>query len=394
MRKHPALSSLRQFRGPLKKLIKNSHSQSNGLSRPFGLIPSQPSTSILLKPLESFEDKTVEPVVYQVDILSNWGDPEKIACSAIWFLDEQRHLIKPMKISSIPFSNQEVLSKLSGVSLVKGEENMIWHSKWPPEDANTITLVFFLPSNQKPEYTRIWNTTSLGDASVKKVRVLCGEEELFIGEIPRCYGTDVHLCNNFIKPAKTTFSIQDILGIKQSPAILKDKYGIIPLKPIKQVEISILANYGGQQYFGLNALDFYDENYEIIPWSEIDDIKIKNCANFTDPKKLFKDIKETCDDNDMFAAEFDKEKKTIPKISILFKNPVFVSQIVFWNYNGCARGTIIGAKYVRISMHNVSKWSGKIKKGLSVKENVGAIATAIWLIDIDELYKKEYKLNH
>lgn len=395
MRRVPALNSLGHFKRSSLKLLRVSSSLSHNLPNPMSSLSRQTSScSIMLSPLEDLSKKEVEPIIYQVDLMSNWGHPDKIACSAIWFLDKERHIINPTKISSIPYSTPEMLNRLSGVTLLKQEENLLWYNQWPPEETNQISLVFFLPGDQTPAYARIWNTTSLGDASVRKVSISCGKEILYIGEIPRCYGTDVQLSQQFVKPTNSFEIIEELFGKKDKANILNNKYGLMPLKPVKQVEITILDNYGVQQYFGLNAIDFYDENYESIPWSHIDDIIIKNCARFSDPKKLFKDIKETDDDSEMFVAEIDKENHATPKISILFKNPVFISQAVFWNYNSPSRGVSIGAKYVKLSMHNSVKWCGKIKKATGLKDSVGGSTTAVWFIDIEELYKKEYNTNH
>lgn len=387
------LSSLGHIKGTRLKLIRGSNSLSHNLPNPIPAIPKQPS-AIFLSPLENFNKHSAEPVIYQVDILSNWGHPDRIACSAIWFLDKERHIITPTKISSVPYFSPNLLDKLSGVSLVKMDDNELWNSKWPPEETNQISLVFFLPGDQTPAYARIWNTTSLGDASVRKIQVSCGKETLYLGEIPRCYGTDVQLAQNFVKPTNSFDIIDELFGNKKKSNTLVDKYGTVPLKQVKQVEFTVLDNYGSPKFIGLNAIDFYDENYEHIAWSNIDDIIIKNCARFTDPKKLFKDIKEIDDDNEMFVAEFEKENGAIPKISILFKAPIYISQVVFWNYNSPSRGTDIGVKNVKISMHNAVKWCGKIKKATGIKEAVGASTSAVWFIDIEELYKKEYNTNH
>jgi hypothetical protein len=345
------------------------------------------------------EADATKTALYTIQILSNWGDNKRVSCSAIWFLDENRLQIIPIKIRSTPFSSQNNLQQLSDRVLLKTDDREIWSEKWPPDDYRCITIIYSLPINRTPSSVRIWNTLSSGKSGVKDVVVMHNDEILYKGEIPCQYGTDIKLLQHShrISIGEIANSISPLCHAFSSLQYPKkervaDDYGYWPLRQTKRIEILFLSNYGNEESVGLNALDIYDENYEPIEIDDIDDFLVENSKSFTDPSKLFKLQKETCNENDMFLMNVKWEEHRIPILTILMKKPKIISQIVFWNYNYIGKLNA-GVNHAIIKIDKKYVWVGKVRKALGQKGKVGLSTTSLWLNDIPELREKEYNNN-
>ena len=404
--KYQSVANIVQPRLPaLKKSVskeKRNAARKSTISTSFSaMFPSQAeiNTSISDDDKESLNE-SIKSDLYTVEIYSNWGNPQRMSCSAIWFLDENRLRIKPIKIRSFPECGQDNLMKLSDHILLKNSESDVWSVPWPVDEYKYYTLGFLLPANKKPYSCRIWNTVSSGDSSIREVVVQHNADTLFKGEIPMSYGADIRLIeprHEFSSAAVSKSMLMINQMFMSTPKLEKlqpnDKFGLWPLTQTKRIDILFLTNHGNKEYVGLNAIDLFDENYDPIEMDQIEDVLVENSKNFTNPAGLFKAIKETTEENDMFIMSVKWEEKQTPTISIILKKPRIISQLVFWNYN-YNKKLDAGINHTTVKINKKVVWIGKVRKACGVKGSVGLSTTPIWLNDIPELRKKEYHVNN
>ena len=87
--------------------------------------------------------------------------------------------------------HEQNLLNLANENLVK-ESHEIIETKFPPDSHFNpfISIMIFASMEREPKYMRILNQNTAGDASVKLVNVLYGNELIYAGEVPRSLGVN------------------------------------------------------------------------------------------------------------------------------------------------------------------------------------------------------------
>ena len=329
---------------------------------------------------------------FTVKILCNWGNPNLTTCSSIWFLDENRITIKPARVKSIPIDIKDNLSKLSDpILLKKSKEAWSFTTK---EEYQDVELTFFFPTQEMPHYLRIWNTTDGDDTSIKFIEIYHDEQMVGQGEVPMNYGVDIKLLSTqtniplgaFRSTSTLYRSLSTIKNIQ-----LSDIYGKWPIDYTIKLKFTFLKNYGHKELVGLNGIDIFDETYTAIEMNDIEEILVTNCIQFNNTNLLLRHNKETTDANDMFLMKVDWKEP--PTLTIVFKRPTIVSQVVFWNYNAFTVGLDAGVNHCTIHSNSKPIWTGKVRRAYGVVGSVGFATTAIWFNSIPELRTIEQRVN-
>ena len=328
-----------------------------------------------------------------VKILSNWGDPKEVRCSSILILDESRMPINVLQISSVPIQPILILNKLIDRVLVKTNSENIWSSTWPCQEYDDISLIFWIPFSTRPKFLRIWNPNDFSKTSVKEISVLIGSKVCFTGEIPEGFGIDVLLSQNIEIQAQSSIAILSELFPQFAPEKgYFDKYGSYPLLKSKYITIEILSNWGDENYYGLNGIKIYNEDFKLINLDRIKEIVFDNTLSYSDPKLLIKDNFDSLDFSDMFIGE-GRWSSGHPKIIIKFTQTTRISQISFLNFNAMNRSLKIGLKDIKIYFSTKLIWAGRINIGQTKSYSLSNLDYKIWLIDDPEFKIKE-NLNY
>ncbi|XP_050539248.1 katanin-interacting protein-like isoform X2 [Daktulosphaira vitifoliae] len=114
------------------------------------------------------------------------------------------------------------------------------------------------------------------------------------------------------------------------------EYATIPVGFVYQ--IALLSTWGDQYYIGLNGIQLFDNNGEIIKlelrnvncWPHSVNILKNNKNDIRTPEKLIDGVNETLDGSHMWLAPILPSEVT--KVFIIFDEPTYVSMFKIWNY--------------------------------------------------------------
>ncbi|EAY12580.1 hypothetical protein TVAG_154310 [Trichomonas vaginalis G3] len=303
--------------------------------------------SKLTRNLISSEQFKIEPIVYNVEFLQSWSSTSEISCSSVWFLDEQRFRIQPMLIKSNYPIDQDMLNKVSDNTLIKTQSiNGLKYTYGEKKYENLILTFYFTPFAE-PRFCRVWNSPSTSASSVKRFKISLGYTEIVQGEVPQDYGTEVSLIHYRPMSLRSKLQISQVfIDYYRTPVI--DKYGAVPLIKHDSIVFEFLKNYGADKMFGLNGIELFDKNLELIPPSDISEIYLEGTINFTNPLTLVNRDEKTGEFSNPFMMEVLKSD-ICPKIRIEFKEPKVISFVRFFNAK-IAGYNNIGIKICRIKI--------------------------------------------
>ena len=373
--------------------------ENKGPKPPIPPIPSARSFQGLL------DNEEMEEVahVYVVEVLSNWGNKEMLTLSAIWFLDEEKHKIEPFDIKPIPFDPLLNMSKLNEKILMKTTTDQLFTVQLPQEVEEkkfSISFAFIFTEDQKPKFVRIWNASIADDTSVRFVKIYQRKQFLYQSEIPMNYGVDISLTNFQSDEHEGSHAFN---GVHEHLNVVKDvvdKFGPIPIIPTKTISFTFMCSYGDPDFFGLNGIDFYDDELKKIPLSKIDKISITGTDKYSSVQSLFREGKQSYEKNDMFFGQF-ATKGQLPVLTVTFSEMMILSFVVIWNYNAADIERCV--KYIKITNEDLhfagydtnarnkkTIWRGKLKQGLGFSGNFRKTTTIIRVNDIRIPNENEY----
>ena len=382
-----------------KNDIKAIFSADNKTTKP--PIPQIPSARSFQGLLDNQEMEEVAHV-YVIEILSNWGNKEMLTLSAIWFLDEEKHKIEPFDIKPIPFDPLMNVSKLNEKLLMKTTTDQLFTVHLPQESEDqkfSISFAFIFPEDQKPKFVRIWNASIADDTSVRFVKIYQRKQFLYQTEIPMNYGIDISLTNF---QAEGNDGSHAFTGVHKHLNVIKDvvdKFGPIPILPTKTISFTFMCSYADPDFFGLNGIDFYDDELKKIPASKIEKISIQGTDRYSSVQSLFRDGKQSYEKTDMFFGQYGP-KGQLPVLNVTFTDMMILSFVVIWNYNAADIERCV--KYIKItneemqftgfenSTRKKTIWRGKLKKGIGYSGNFRKTTTIIRVNDIRIPNENEY----
>ena len=416
-----------------------------------------------------------------VHIDSLWSESESndeidtnIELAMLALLDDDNHVIPISNIATIPdCDNLEDLDKLLNMSYDKGDQ--IFKGKYNTK--TRLSFVLSIDDSFSAKTLRIWNPDSKTDFSVKDISVYEGSMLVAQGSVPQQFGMNLPLIqNDYVNP-----------DIHPKINVYYDKYGIMPTKQVRHVQIYFTETYCkekdfkkeiikeiereksqqkespedddktarepeelvasvstlsvppldiyeqiSEQYdieikhkkrsnsansaiqfklhdgrqendvlpqkiemydnqplrFGLNGIDFIDFTGQLLNENDIEEVEIYGLINVSNYDKLFRQKKDTDDEDEMFSGEVLEGK--IPFLDIKFKEPQYLTKILIWNYNVNGDCLSFGAKAAKVYFDSKLSWYGKIPMGVG---NVHNIIYSIRQIPVNQYFEPKTLKN-
>lgn len=325
------------------------------------------------------------PLDYQfvVCFISTWGNSSTISCSEIDFLTHEKISIPNIKVSFVDKSENtcnslEDLQAISNRTLIK-TPRQCWSHHWE-QDRPPLMVLFTFSTAQAPEYIRIWNGKFNPESQLRKFQVYFDKKLLFTGEVPCQFGivAPIKLDDNL------RLSLYKFSGFfDEAPPLDTDKFGKMPVIPMKQLTIEFLETFVISTQIGLNSIQFFDTSGKEVPVSAIRTIKVLGATSLVSPFQLLKDKRRTMDEKEMWYADKENPNDVVSYV-VTFNKPVQIILIRIWNYNGPDVDN--GVKKARIISADKTIWIGLLNKAKGMTSKIVEGVTDIWLTE-KELWK-------
>lgn len=327
-------------------------------------------------------------VKVQLRLLSNWGNQDKLSISSISLFDPEKHKISALDCL-LSSSNiiQGDFNKLLNEVLDKSNSPDLFTISWPPH-GEYATITFFIPNESKFSGIRIWNASTNQDQGVRNVEVYLDDVFISKEEVPSGFGFNKYgLGQNYHinHASSSTALLRELFPDKCSEPPLEDMFGAYPLEDTKSLFFIPLATFNNDIRFGINGIEIYDQSNKLIPFSQISDIRIKNCVKVGDLDTLFRENKESNNAFDMFLADA-RDWRSPPEIQVVFQKSMRVTRICFLNFNGNNPSVRAGISALRIKNDKRSIWLGKLNMGSGLVPLKDWDRRFISFVDIPQFY--------
>lgn len=256
------------------------------------------------------------------------------------------------------------------MKLIKEAEDHIFTHPWPSSSplAVSFTIATLLP----PEYIRVWNPQSDGDAGVRNLTVVFDGSAQTTIECPRVFGVVER-----INTVPSLPSPLDGLGLQSDPDLPSDSFGRLPLRPSSEVSLTFSRPFGGGDRLGLNALELFDSAGNDLSVDDIDAISLRDGAvNIRTPYNLLKDARRTSNPMEMWLVDLDTRGSATLTISL--KKPALIVLARVWNYN--AEDGSLGARHCSVALDGRPAGAGALRRARGLTSSVGGVSD-VWLAD-------------
>ncbi|OHT12529.1 hypothetical protein TRFO_17575 [Tritrichomonas foetus] len=284
-----------------------------------------------------------------IKIESTWGNSSEITLSSLAIYDEQKKPIPVTNISSIPDPSN--LSSLDGILTETYHRQN--HKSFCEKFEKGFSIILSIENMYEPKVIRILNSFEKLNSAVKCVSIYEGTSLVSRGIIPQQFGTNLQLVKNEFESYK--------MMILPKVKAFTDQYGILPIKPVTQIDIQVLETYNNVNKLGINGIDLVDIHGQLVSCEDISEIHVNGVENAVNRSLLLRPNKETNDFHDMFLS--DVIQGQIPSITFILKKPMYISKVFIWNFNAERRSLRFGIKKVKIRENGKCIWCGKIPIG-------------------------------
>lgn len=256
-----------------------------------------------------------------------------------------------------------------------------------------FTIYLSIPLSLEIGSILIFNPPTKSQSAVKDVSIYLNEELCIKGQIPQDFGLsmkfDSYAFPNQEKNKLTNEKNQEKHCSIPRTIAYSDDYGILPIKPISQISIEILETYNGkisvcnkennppkikyssENHIGVNGFDFFDILGNFISNQSSDskendlhfvkEAKIRGISELIHTGMLLKENKLTNNKEKMLLGLMDHTQ--YPSFNFTFNQPIYLSKILIWNYNGYGENLNCGIRKLRVFADNKLIWLGKIPIG-------------------------------
>lgn len=329
--------------------------------------------------------------IISIQIESNWENSDYITMNFISVLDKNDCQInsnyieqEQIYIASIPEpSSLAKLEYLLDTSYSKDEKkifNELFENK-------KFTIFLSIHKSIEISSVRIFNLPIKNQSAVKDVSIYLNDKLYTKGQIPQNFGVNLNIAYPSISHQEivstTDDSNQENSCLIPRMLAYSDKYGILPAKPITELRIEIIETYKSStiindssinihtnNYVGINGFDFIDISGNLILHIQeksdndihyVKEVNIRGFSDLINCGMLLRKNKRTTKKEDMFLGVADS--KLPPSFNFIFNQPICLSEVLVWNYNGYDGNLNHGIKKLKLYADNILMWVGKIPKG-------------------------------
>ena len=314
--------------------------------------------------------------IYEVRItfLSNYGDPNRIRCSAFGFFQKNDIVMKVYKCRMDTSHAIQPLSNMFQGQLVKDSESEDWVA---PFDGSPIQTTVFVQGTEPPEYIRAWNSRFYPNENAKEITIHVGGQFANRICLPIQFGVNISTKINqtFLLPLKVIGEPRMRKGLFGN-----DLYGEMPTRGFNEIRLEITEFDMTSNVCGLNHIEIIGANgKKLILGSEIKSVVSEGCTDITSPALLLKKDKKTSDFTQMWCATREADV-----VSLIFKlDPlVGISAIRIYNHNANEQENRCCVKRGRVLCDGDCVWRGKIREADGIAIDVSKYATNVFISDL------------
>lgn len=321
--------------------------------------------------------------IITVEIVSNYGHQSEICCSEIDILDMESRPIPVIEIQFVPQANHLTSPEnLINGSLIKSDGQPEWSCEFNHPGQKILLKV---QDRNPPASLRIWNSRSHGEKCIKEILISVGTAFVTKAEIPQKFGTIISLerINKFGE--KITES--PFFKLDEDDVSVADKYGEIGVRTVREIKLEIVETFAKQEFVGLNCIEFFTVGGRRLNLdNDISKIDVENLNVVSAPQRLIRSYCTTTAIGDMWVARRTNEET--PYVSIVFKHPIALAAIKFWNATVQNYMEDFGVKKIIMHFDGKAAYSGRLKQSLPNTENLDKYTTVVWFTDIPHIRGK------
>jgi hypothetical protein len=321
-------------------------------------------------------------------LLSNYGHPGAISCSAIEALDHRQFALPIASCTIGRFPSPE-LEKLIDGHLIKTHDYQLWEHQWPARE-KTFDLVLTIASPEPVSFLKIWPNQITDSKSIKDLTVSVGGAEPFEYQLDAYVSTTIPISDP-VEPSDIGERLA-AMHLAESGRRIVDGHGEYPLLRFTKLEFVALDTYSRKKQFGLRQIRLFDLQGKLIVLSEeVCEVTVVGCGTCGNLDWLIETGK--CKDENrgnVWVGQFAAQR---PKIVLTFKDPTAISGIVIEN-GEFFRNDEVACKSMQILADGNSVWVGKVNRRAMGSRDTSGNLTFVFLLWQDQLQEKIRQAVH
>jgi hypothetical protein len=318
-----------------------------------------PREELQVVPFTRASQKDARFVELFVYLRSNWGHPNLISLSAIAVLNEKNVSLPVKTIAVLPASAEPGIENLCKGGIIKSEAAKAWVAPFDAERGVCIKLT--LNAFPVPQAVRFWNGSSKDDArAVKEFDVFFGNIFACTGQLNPTFGAVHSLCQDPSSgiPDHCRKVIESLMP--PGEVTYADEWGVMPVVPVERVDIVVHETYSPDGGIGLNTVQFFDINDQLIDLPDSAAIESENVMSHCSMRSICMP--------DAVKADQEIWNGTIvtgrtPALKISLGKKYRLRKIRIFNHYLLNGGENLGLKRVTIRLNGVTFWSGVLPSG-------------------------------
>ena len=370
----------------------NIAAMSQGLGRPSPLCALRAAQSLITLPslrgstaiagvwtdpdIVPFNEGPVGMRSVTVHMRSTWCDSGRISVSGINVLDERMVPIQAAAISALPEECVPGVLEIVRPPMIKSEAM----PKWEAPFDGSVWVRIWVAGDAELHSLRMWNIQSKDGPGLKDFDVFVGDLFACSRTLEPTLGQILSLNTQVAREAVDRNRFGDIEEPPGAHRVLRDQFGILPVGEAESVEIVMVNSHNRSCEVGLNAIQFFGWDDELIELPDAAGITLTNILSHKSMRNLCNCDPHRVDPDKMWRGTITAPPGQIATMKVSFGIRVPLKRVRIYNYN--APDYRLGLSNAGLRVDGRTVWLGKIKQAIGRNVDIDEFATDIFTHDV------------
>lgn len=315
-----------------------------------------------------------------IKLRSCWCESPTISLSALAVLDSRLVPMRITAIAAVPPECERGILESVRPPMIKESGVPRWEAPFDP--AVGVSVRLWVDSDEPLHSLRMWNVHESDGPAVRDFDVFVDDLFAVSGSLQPGLGKVLSLDTSVAREAAERRKHVDLGNGQWSRRWLRDSFGILPVGEVSTVEIVMIGSHKRELEVGLNAIQFFSWDGELIELPDTASIKLRHLQSYKSLRYLCNSDPHRVEPDQMWLGVITAPQGERAVMRINLGKPMRIGKVRIYNYNASGEDCDVGLARAGLRVDGRTVWLGRVRRAMGRRMDIDEYATDIPAHDV------------